>query len=265
MTNTFLPECDKPKHLSLTPECPCSYLPDRTEILAVALPPPGFRIGPKAAEFLAKLGFRRSAAYLYLPYCQGCGQCKSCRVLVDSFKPTKKQKKTYRQNADLIQQMVDPVFKQEHYDLFVKYLNARHKGGEMNNMSAEEYRISMLDSPGAVQLIEHRDPNGKLAIVSITDFFSDGLSAHYTFYDPDRIKKSPGTFAILFQIELAKRLNLRHVYLGFWIKDCHNMAYKSRFQPLEIYNDGIWHIPEEFKTPCSKIAKAAKAAKKVKS
>ncbi|MCD8338756.1 MAG: arginyltransferase [Burkholderiales bacterium] len=246
MASYILPECEMPQSLGFVPETPCTYLPDKTEALVVAVAPRGFRIGPKAAEYLSKLGFRRSAQYLYFPYCPSCGQCKSCRVLVNSFQPTRTQAKTYRRNSDLTQRIVDLQFRQEHYDLFVKYLNVRHKGGEMCGMTPEDYRTAMLVSPSDSRIIEHRDANGKLAIVSITDFFTDGLSAHYTFYDPDRLRTSPGTFAILFQIDLARRLGMPHLYLGFWIKDCRNMAYKSRFRPLEIYNDGKWILADNF-------------------
>ena len=49
-----------------------------------------------------------------------------------------------------------------------------------------------------------------------------------------------GTYGILWQIEAARRLDLAHVYLGYWIAESPKMAYKSRFRPLEALIDGDW-------------------------
>ncbi|MEY2680010.1 MAG: hypothetical protein RL661_241, partial [Pseudomonadota bacterium] len=42
-----------------------------------------------------------------------------------------------------------------------------------------------------------------------------------------------GTFAVLWQIQEAQRRELGWVYLGFWVKECRKMAYKSAFRPME--------------------------------
>ena len=45
---------------------------------------------------------------------------------------------------------------------------------------------------------------------------------------------------MLWQIEEAKRRELPHLYLGYWIKECRKMNYKTRFQPIEALRDGHW-------------------------
>ncbi len=231
-----LDELDFPKHFFLTPESECSYLQGQNTAFVVPHVPKGYRLGQKATDRLAHLGFRRSGIFSYLPLCPKCRQCRSVRVEVDKFSLNRNFNRILKKNIDLEYNVLDLRYQEEHYQLFIKYLVDRHKDGEMAEMSASEYRKSMLSSTCTTKLIEHKDPAGKVVIVSITDFFSDGISAHYTFYDPNRIKASPGTFAILTQINLAKKMKLPYVYLGFWIKDCPNMSYKANFQPLEVYD-----------------------------
>ena len=76
--------------------------------------------------------------------------------------------------------------------------------------------------------------------MGVSDVLDGGLSAVYTFLDPALEKRSLGNFVILWQIELARSLGLDHLYLGYWIKDCAKMDYKSTFRPLEMLFEGKW-------------------------
>jgi arginine-tRNA-protein transferase len=77
-------------------------------------------------------------------------------------------------------------------------------------------------------------------MVSVVDRVEDGLSAVYTFFDPEREKQSLGTYAVLWQIEAARRLALPYVYLGYWIAASRKMAYKANYKPLEGLVNGEW-------------------------
>ena len=79
-----------------------------------------------------------------------------------------------------------------------------------------------------------------LAGLAAVDLLDDGLSAIYTVFAPELEHRSLGTFAVLWQIEEAKRRELPHLYLGYWIKECRKMNYKTRFQPIEALRDGHW-------------------------
>jgi arginyl-tRNA--protein-N-Asp/Glu arginylyltransferase len=83
-----------------------------------------------------------------------------------------------------------------------------------------------------------------LIAVAVSDVLDTGLSAVYTFFDPQLEKRSLGNFAILWQIEQARAMGLDYLYLGYLIKGCAKMEYKSTFRPLEMLIEGEW-VPEE--------------------
>jgi arginine-tRNA-protein transferase len=81
---------------------------------------------------------------------------------------------------------------------------------------------------------------GEVVMIALVDKLLDGLSAVYTFFDPDLHKRSLGAFGVLTQIRLAREIGLPYVYLGYWIGACGKMAYKRDYRPLEGLIDGRW-------------------------
>jgi arginine-tRNA-protein transferase len=162
------------------------------------------------------------------------------RISVADFQPNRAQRRIARGNAALriIEKPAD--YDDEHYLLYVRYLQARHPESSMSQCSAEEYTgfLGNVRFEGT-RFFEFREDNNLLA-VAVVDVLDHGFSAVYTFYAPDAQSRSLGTFAVLWQIQEAQRRGLGWVYLGFWVKECRKMAYKSGFRPLECLVGREW-------------------------
>lgn len=223
--------------LSLTKPSSCNYL--EKQYSQSAFVHPSFSLSTASYSQLIAQGFRRSGNEVYMPYCASCAECISSRLAVDEFIPNKNQKRCLKKNNHTSINIKPAKFEQTHYDMYMRYQKHRHFEGEMAYSSPKEY-IDFLSSRWCHTVFIEFLIDNHLAAVAIVDVLENALSAVYTFFEAEYSHYSLGTYAILWQIEYAKKLNLEFVYMGFWINNCRKMSYKIKFQPMQGYLEKEW-------------------------
>jgi leucyl-tRNA---protein transferase len=220
----------------------CPYLPERTErklFTHLTHEKPVALI-----DNLLKGGFRRSQNIAYMPYCDGCQACISTRVVIAEFEPSRSMRRVAASNVDVVARRVPNAPTAEQYALFRRYIDSRHAGGGMADMTIMDFAMMIEDSIVDTFLTEYRrrpatganstrPDKWPLVGVALCDRLSDGVSMVYSFYDPDCGERSLGTHIILDHIGYAEMLGLPFLYLGYWIEGSRKMSYKQRFQPQE--------------------------------
>lgn len=216
---------------------PCAYLQGRSAISVFA--DPEATLSMPLYNQLAQFGFRRSGNDLYVPACPGCSECVPVRIPVAHFRPTRSQRRVQRNNSDLHWDILAPADAGWLFPLYRDYLQQRHAGCGMDDPSEEDY-LRFLGSDWCDTFFLVGTLRGRPAVVAVTDDMDNALSAVYTFFDTSLARRSPGTLAILRQIELTRLMQRDWLYLGYWIAGSAKMDYKSRFRPLQGYRHGSW-------------------------
>lgn len=216
---------------------PCSYLPDQQA--STIFLNPGQRIDTSLYSQLATFGFRRSGCHIYKPMCADCQACIPVRIPAHQFQANRQQRRTWKHNQDLEVHLVETIDTDEHYMLYEHYINKRHADGDMYPANRDQFRDFLTSEWHSSEYFEFRK-QGRLLATSVADIMDSGISAVYTYFDPEVARRSLGTYVILYLIEQARQQQLAAVYLGYWIENSPKMHYKSAFRPLEILNGGEW-------------------------
>lgn len=228
----------------------CSYLDNKQAINIYADP---HHPQPRTVyNQLIKRGFRRSGEYVYRPGCNDCNACVPVRIRASNIALRRTDKRNLKANKALKVDFTPARYTEEYFDLYKRYLAARHPGGGMDEPEPEDFERFLLNPWGETLFVEIRNES-KLVGVAVTDAITDGLSAVYTFFDPDYHSRGIGKFCILQQIELCNVMTLPYLYLGYWVDGCQKMQYKTDFKPQEHFDGEQWVEYKEFATTSTPI------------
>ncbi len=216
----------------------CGYLEGQQSVNAFANPHVDMDMATYSV--LIRYGFRRSGNYVYRPHCPQCNECVPVRIPVKEYSFSRNDKRCRRRNADLEIRRMPARFKEDQFELYARYINSRHGDGSMSNPSKQDYMRFLISAWADTEFIEYR-LGSRILAVSVCDVMQDSLSAVYTFFDPQQDKRSLGHMAILDQIDQVQKRDMDYLYLGYWIANCDKMAYKSRYQPLQVFRQEHWH------------------------
>ena len=222
------------------PEYPCPYLPGRTARDIAFLCD---ELDPVIYHTLMNAGFRRSGKVLYRPNCVGCRECVLARVEAARFRPSRSQRRVRRKNADVEVEIGPPHPTRTKWEVFRAYLEHQHD--RTMEDSYEGFVRFLYESPVDTREIVYRI-GGKVTGISIVDQCDYSLSSVYMYFDPDYARRSPGVFSVLWEIDYCRRVGIPYYYLGFYVRDCASMSYKTRFKPHELLSEeGRWVVGED--------------------
>jgi leucyl-tRNA---protein transferase len=215
----------------------CSYLNDQEATTLFV--DPRQPVDKSLYSKLSLLGFRRSGSHIYRPHCTHCDACIPARIPVAQFRRRRSQERTWNRNQDLRVRRTESLRDDEAFDLYSRYIRQRHADGDMYPPDREQYESFLNDAWECTHYYRFYDDRSLVAL-AVVDELQDGLSAIYTFFDPAWEKRGLGSYAILWQADRARALGLEYLYLGYWIRGCRKMAYKSDYRPLELYTNNRW-------------------------
>ena len=247
LTRCHFPAHPPPVAIRLTTleEHDCPYLPGniaRSRAFAAR------EVDPAVYHTFMDAGFRRSGTLFYQPTCSACRQCLPLRVPVNSFAPSKSQRRARTRNADVTVTEVDPAPTDEKYDLYRRYVTEWHTG--TMDSDREGFERFLYDSPVRTREFEYRDAAGRLLAVGLADVCGKSFSSVYLYFDPAEQRRGLGTYAVLWELDHCRRAGVAFYYFGYWVRDCPAMTYKAKFRPCEILgSDGTWRLMEQTTEP----------------
>lgn len=183
----------------------------------------------------------------FRPICSECRACESLKIDAENYTLSKSERRILRKNTHLTTVIRHPTLTREHLSLFDRYHRYKHHTREWDAPKSDpkNYYASFVQGHGDFGYEVLYFDNNKLIAVDLIDILDEGISSLYCYYDPEYNRQSLGRYTLLKQIEFAYRLNLKWIYLGYYVEGCQSLAYKADYQPtLELMGR-----PEEYETP----------------
>lgn len=211
----------------------CAYLFDRSQRMHYKVIE---NCSQSECSELIERGWRRFGLMFFRPVCAHCTECESLKIDANAFVYSKSARRIIKK-AEAFRVIVrQPTLTAEHLDLFKRYHDYMQelRGWEPQRVTAQNYYTSFVQGHGIFgQEVLYFDGN-KLVGVDLIDVLDEGISSVYFYYDPSYRSYALGKYSIYHQIEYAKSLHLKWIYLGYYVKECQSLAYKSQYRPSYI-------------------------------
>lgn len=200
-------------------------------------------------EALIERGYRRFGKMYFRPICSDCDECKSIKIDVENFSFTKSQRRVLNKAKNIKNYIQRPTISKTHLELFEKYhlYMKDKKGWEYTPSTAQSYYNSFVDAHNSFGYEVLYFMDEILVGVDLIDILEDGISSIYFYYDPDYEQYSLGRLSLYNQIMFAKKSQKRWIHLGYYVKDCPSLSYKSHYEPYltlegkpNFYEEPIW-------------------------
>ena len=217
----------------ITPPYTCSYLPYEIASLEYRILA---GVTARAYQDLLRRGWRRFGQDFFRPACPQCVKCRSLRVNVDAFKPSRSQRRTLQLNSQMRVVVQRPSVTRDHLQLYNAYHEDMHhrRAWRQQTITEASYRETFLAGDNGFAREFLYFDGDRLVGVGLVDVVADALSSVYFYNDPLWRSKALGVFSILQELKFAQEHGLRYQYLGYWISECQSMSYKAQYRPHEI-------------------------------
>jgi leucyl-tRNA---protein transferase len=213
----------------------CPYLAEKTSTTDYRILT---EVTPQEHEAMLIRGWRRFGLQYFRPECVGCMECVSLRIPIESFQPTKSQRRALRKCGHLRINVGAPQVNDERLKLFSTWHSMREqaRGWNPSPMNSDEYAATFCPPNPCAKEMAYYDGK-RLVAVGLVDLTPNAASSVYFYYHPDVADLSPGVASVLFEVEWARQKGCTHLYLGYRVSGCPSTAYKSQYGPHELLLD----------------------------
>jgi arginine-tRNA-protein transferase len=210
----------------------CQYLSDQSVANQYRII---FQISASEFHEMLTRGWRRFGPAYFRPACAGCAACISLRVPVETFIPTKSQRRALQKSRHIHFEVGTPRMDERRLDLYARWHVMREaaRGWAESPITAAEYEMQFCFPHSCAREFRYFDGR-KLVAIGYVDETHEALSSIYFFFDPDYQHLSLGVTSVLCEITAARERGLKHLYLGYRVLGCPSMEYKAQFCPHEL-------------------------------
>lgn len=230
-------------------ESACSYLPGQQSLMHYRV---ALSLRADRYESLLARGWRRFGRTMFRPVCRLCAECRSLRVDIAGFRPSKSQRRIARRNESVQLTIQAPTMTTEHLDLYNSYHADMHerRGWAFNEIDEDQYFESFVDGRWPFAREFQYRLQGRLVGLGLVDMTGSVMSSIYFIHAPDVREMGMGTASVLREVEAGRQTGHRWLYMGYYIRDCGSMNYKNRYRPYQLLKDYVADDePPEWETP----------------